>query len=323
MIRHTDWRGKVAKYQYDSLDRRIFTGYGYNGSSYESTINLAFDKGDHLTQAVDSIAGTITRGYDLLDNLTSETTPQGTVGYSYDLASRRSTMSVSAQSGTSYTWDDANRLSGITQGTSAVSFSYDNANRRTNLTLPNGIVLTYGYDGNSRVNSMTWALGSTQIGNLAYNYDADGRIIGKSGGMAATNLPAVVSGNTFNASNAMTAFGTQSLSYDANGNLTGDGVNTYTWDARNHLVGISGGVAASFVYDAVGRRASKTINAQTTQFLYDGINPLANSIANGLTTTFARDADEQPISQTFAWGSNISTMRTGVRLTKAAAAWPR
>jgi YD repeat-containing protein len=240
LTQHTDRRGKVTNYGYDGLDRRNFAGYGYTGSSFESTINFTFDQVDRLTAAVDSIAGTISRTYNLLDNLKSETTPQGEVSYSYDVASRRNSMSVTGQSDTSYTWDDANRLTGITQGTSSVSFGYDDANRRTSLALPNGIVLTYGYDNDSRVNSMNWALGSTQIGNLAYNFDADGRITGKSGTMANTNLPAPVNGDTFNASNQMTVFGPKTLVYDNNGNLTDDGTNTYSWDARNHLISISG-----------------------------------------------------------------------------------
>ncbi|HEV3114034.1 MAG TPA: RHS repeat-associated core domain-containing protein [Gemmataceae bacterium] len=80
----------------------------------------------------------------------------------------------------------------------------------------------------------------------------------------------------------MTAFGSQTLSgacpersrRDNNGNLTGDGTNTYNWDAWNHMSAISGGVTASFIYDAFGRRASKTISGTTTQFLYDRQNPV-------------------------------------------------
>jgi YD repeat-containing protein len=53
------------------------------------------------------------------------------------------------------------------------------------------------------------------------------------------------------------------LSYDPNGNLTADETDTYTWDARNHLTAISGGVDASFMYDAMGRRAGKTIGGTT------------------------------------------------------------
>jgi hypothetical protein len=69
-------------------------------------------------------------------------------------------------------------------------------------------------------------------------------------------LPANVAGGnstTYNTDNAMTAFNGQALGYDANGNLTSDGTNAYTWDARDHLTGISGANSASFVYDAFGR----------------------------------------------------------------------
>ena len=47
-----------------------------------------------------------------------------------------------------------------------------------------------------------------------------------------------------NLANEMIAFDGTPLNYDANDNLTSDGTNTYTWDARNHLIGISGTVAA-------------------------------------------------------------------------------
>lgn len=87
-------------------------------------------------------------------------------------------------------------------------------------------------------------------------------------------MPSAVSGNTFNAANEMTAFNGTALSYDGNGNLTGDGTNTYSWDARNHLTAIAGPVDASFVYDAFGRRAAKTLSGVTTEFLYDGLNPV-------------------------------------------------
>ncbi|MBI3787630.1 MAG: hypothetical protein HY276_05160, partial [Ignavibacteriales bacterium] len=56
------------------------------------------------------------------------------------------------------------------------------------------------------------------------------------------------------------------LIYDSNGNLTSDGINTYTWNARNQLIAISGNVTASFSYDALGRRVSKTINGTRTDY---------------------------------------------------------
>jgi len=54
--------------------------------------------------------------------------------------------------------------------------------------------------------------------------------------------------------------------------MTGDGTNTYTWNTRNQLMAITGGSTASFVYDALGRRESKSIGGTATNFLYDGLN---------------------------------------------------
>ena len=119
-----------------------------------------------------------------------------------------------------------------------------------------------------------------RLGDLEYGYDADGRVTQKTDTFAQSELPSAVAGNTFNAANEMTLFNGTSQTYDANGNLANDGTNTYNWDARNHLVGITGSNTSSFVYDALGRRALKTINGVSTQFLYDGSNPVQD-IQNG------------------------------------------
>lgn len=274
LVSHTDRNGNLTKYQYDGLNRPTFAGFGYNGSTYQSTVSYTWDGGDRITQAVDSIAGTIARTYDGLDQLTEEQTPLSDITYAYDSARRRTSTTVAGQNTVSYTWDNANRLTGITQGSNSVGFAYDAANRRTSLTLPNGIALAYSYDQNSRATGMTWTLGSNQVGNLGYSYDADGRVTAKIGSFARTNLPQAVAGNTFNAANETTGFNGTALSYDLNGNLIGDGTNSYSWDARNHLMGITGSSTANFVYDAFGRRMSKNITGSVTNFVYDGSNPV-------------------------------------------------
>ena len=277
---HTDRRGQTTVYQYDGINRRKFAGFGYASGSYESTSSYTFDPGDRITQIVDSIAGTTVRQYDGLDDLTDEQSAQGEVGYLFDNARRRQTMTVVGQPTVSYSWDNANRLTRITQGSASIPIAYDNADRRNTLTLPNGIVLTYTYDNDSRVTAMTWTLASNPVGDLEYAYDADSRVIEKTGSFAQTGLPQPVSGNTFNAANEMTSFNGTPQTYDANGNLANDGTSTYNWDARNHLTAIAGPNAASFAYDADGRRAQKTVNSTSTQFLYDGMNPV-QELQNG------------------------------------------
>src|SRR5207244_12274377 len=90
------------------------------------------------------------------------------------------------------------------------------------------------------------------------------------------------------------------FSYDSNGNLLSDGATSYAWNARNQLVGLTGGTSASFAYDGVGRRRSKTINSTTTNFLFDGFNlvqersgstPTANLLTGlGIDEVFSRTA---------------------------------
>src|SRR5208337_4523311 len=103
-----------------------------------------------------------------------------------------------------YTFDNANRLTQISQsGTGTVMFGYDNADRRTLLTLPNSVTQAYVYDnggqGDSHVTSITDKHGTTNLGNLTYGYDADGRRNSVGGTLAAVAIPRTASGNIFNA----------------------------------------------------------------------------------------------------------------------------
>jgi len=76
----------------------------------------AFD----LPQAVDSIAGTITRQYDGLDDLTQEVTPQGTINYGYDNAGRRMKKTISGAI-TQFLYDGLNPVQELNSGNGVVA----------------------------------------------------------------------------------------------------------------------------------------------------------------------------------------------------------
>jgi YD repeat-containing protein len=70
--------------------------------------------------------------YEDLDHLATETTyrpgeqtARSTITYIYDDADRRRSMTVAGQPAVMYDFDDANRLTTITQGSSVVTFEYD------------------------------------------------------------------------------------------------------------------------------------------------------------------------------------------------------
>ena len=153
-------------------------------------------------------------------------------------------MTVAGQPTINYTYDNANRLTQITQGTSTVTFTYDNANRRTSVTLPNGILVEYAYDAASRVTGINYKQGATVLGNLTYEYDKAGNRTKIGGSWARSGLPQTTSTTSYNAANQQLTFGDKTLTYDNNGNLTSitdaSGATLYTWNARNQLTGIKG-----------------------------------------------------------------------------------
>ena len=155
-----------------------------------------------------------------------------------------------------------------------VTLAYDEADRRTSVTLPNGIQISYAYDDASQLTGITYRKSDgTPIGDLTYQYDTAGRRIRMGGSLARTTLPAAVASAAYDANNRLTNWGGLSLTYDDNGNLIGEGTATYTWNARNQLAAASQG-AASYGYDAAGRRRSRTVSGIGLQTLHDGWNPI-------------------------------------------------
>lgn len=273
----TERNGKISTFTYDALNRPLTGAFGrgkqgQNLTAPDATVTYTWDAGNRLIQAVDTQDGTITRGYDPMDRLTSEIGPRGNVSYTYDAGGRRTRLSIPGQADVTYTYDDANRLTGITQGTAQVGFAYDDASRRTTLTLPGGIVAAYTYDNAGQLTGITYTRSGVTIGDLAYQYDAAGRRIQEGGSLARRTMPGAVASATYNATNRLTAWGGTALAYDLNGNLTSDGSRTYIWDSRNRLTAIAGAATASFRYDAFGRRSGATVSGSTTSFLYDGGN---------------------------------------------------
>jgi RHS repeat-associated protein len=296
----TDRKGQVTEYRYDALGRRTFTGYKKVGSTFESTIAVTYDDGDRPLTVVDTSGGTIARVYDDLDRLTSETTPQGTVTYAYDVAGRRQMMTIGGIPGTVYTYgyDADDHLTSIVQGMTTVGLTYDNAGRQSRVTLPNGIVVTYEYDPAGRVAAITGRRGMSTVLRLTYAYDAAGNRIAVDGDSKRTSHPVSVSGTSHDAANELTSWSGVPQAYDANGNLTSVGTTTYSWNARDQLTGITGGgLTATFAYDGFGRRTSRTVNGATTTFAYDGFNRVKATVGSatslmlqglGLDQHFAR-----------------------------------
>lgn len=151
-------------------------------------------------------------------------------------------------------------------------YQFDAAYQIRNWTI-NNQPSAFEYD---RTGQLTNAQNSAQP-DENFRFDANGNRVGaQSGGSY------VVGGN-----NQILSDGTNSYAYDFEGNLTSRSnsvtgvLTTYQWDHRNRLLSVldytAGGVVTqtvAFVYDAMNRRLSKTVNGQqntnVARFLYNG-----------------------------------------------------
>lgn len=292
ILTSTDRKGQLTTYTYDSMGRLKNAAFG-DGSSTTYT----YDDLGRLTTISDSVSGAITYQYALAgcpscgggvsNKVVQETTPLGSISYTYDALGRRASMTVAGRPTVNYNYDAAGRLAGINapiSGSSGhFSLGHDPDGRRSNITLPNGTKTTYTYDETSRVQNLQHLDPLNKVlESIGYTYDANGnrtsmdRLLG--------NPPDVGSAldMLFNSANQMLTFNSMNITYDANGSMASRtescGTTNYTWDARNRLVGITGyntgcaSLSATFKYDAIGRRIEKTINGTTTKYLYDGLN---------------------------------------------------
>ncbi|HEX4419064.1 MAG TPA: RHS repeat-associated core domain-containing protein [Kofleriaceae bacterium] len=310
LAQQIDARGQLQAITYDALGRAKRLAIGAtpaNPLAFTSMVENTWDGVGRLIQIVEttcadpvghascsSVAATrtITRAYDSFDHLTQEVTPQGEVDYTYDSVGRRLSMTIkngapgaqTTQPTVTYGYDAANRLTTITQAAGAINggqaktiaFTYDGTGRRTQTTLANGATVTYSYDDSGKLTAIVYRKpDGSAIGDLQYEYDAAGRRISMGGSLARIGLPtADVSDATYDAGDRLLTWAGKTYSYDDQGNLTSDGTCVYAWDDGNRLTSILGdtGPIASFQYDSLGRRTSKTINTTTTGFLYDHDN---------------------------------------------------
>jgi RHS repeat-associated protein len=294
----TDRKNQTTTFTYDPVGQRVRAEYA-DGSS----VSVTHDAVGNLLSATDSLTGTLAYAYDALNRQTLEHSTQGTVLYTYDPAARRQTMQASGLPPVTYGYDANARLTGLAQGAQTAGLGYDAANRRTSLTLPNGITITYVYDEASRLIGQTYAGPTGPLGDLTYTYDLTGNRVGTGGSLARTLIPAAVGTSAYDQANRQLAFGTVSQTFDNNGNLLtqtdGAGTTTYTWDARNRLAAISGpSTSASFAYDALGRRISKTINGVMTTYTFDGLDAIRESGGTGEATYLRTLAIDEALTRT-------------------------
>lgn len=276
--------------------------------------------------------GTFVLDHDSRGFLTRLSNPDGTwIAWELDDAGKRTRRTTSDGASLSYGWDAAGRLASIHdgEGTLLGRYSYDAAGRLLREERGNGTSTTTSYDpsgrpstilhrgpdgavqeslgyewdvngnptrmtGLSGVTSWTW----DDLGRLTHTEEPTGRTTDFSydaaGNRTGVTVNGVPSGYSSNVLNQVTAAGSDSFTYDADGNLLtrtdSSGTTRYDWDVEGRLTRVThptGGVF-EYRYDSLGRLAEETRGASSSRFSWDG--GLVESERDGTGALVARYA---------------------------------
>ena len=253
--------------------------------------------------------GTITASYDRMNRPTvldySDATPD--IGYGYDAAGRRTSMTDSGGSVT-FGYDNANHLTGITRGSATTSFGYDDAGNVDAITYPDTTSVTKTYDDNERLETVVQAAGTTtytydEASNLATVTGVDGSVqtntvdeAGRLAGVANTNGATTIS----DYARTLDPAGNPTQLAITRGVTTS--TETYQYDDNDRLTKVCYAASCSgtpnsiaYTYDKIGNRQTDVrtgvANPGTTSYAYDAADQLTSTTKSGTPTTYSYDAN--------------------------------
>jgi RHS repeat-associated protein len=224
-------------------------GYGYTNGNLTAITTPSGQAIVYSYNANHQVTGITISGTTLLSSVIYEpfgavhgwTWGNGTASSrSYDLDGRISQI-VSASTTNAYTYDDASRITAIS----------DSSN--------NALAWTYGYDTLDRLSNA-----SNTDTAFGWSYDADGNRSSQTGTSAtAFNI------NTANSQlTSTTGALSRTYDYNATGMVITNGSNTFGYNNRGRMVSTTAG-STNYLYNALGQLIEKSGSGGTTLYVYD------------------------------------------------------
>jgi len=247
-----------------------------------------------------------------------------------------------------YQYDDASRLIGITHGQGSVvladwDWQYDQVDRLTSFTSSADAAVYYTYDARSQLTGEYYA--SASHPSWTYQYDANGNRTERQ----AVTLPASFdpanpdTGTTVTGTddfdtpagthNRTETDGTHDYEYDAMGNrsrrthLANGTVTLYDWDIRNRLTKVSDYANATdagastntvltieYTYDVQNRRIGKTIDDGVSQrrerYVWDITHPddKGSVVLDFVDDNSDTEAGAADLDRRYLWGQNVDQL---------------
>ncbi len=271
----------TANFYYDARSRLT------NRTDGAGTTYYRYDANNNLT-TVSEGTQTNTWGFDAYDRVTAFTNADGyVIRYGYDANGNVTGLTYPGNRTVHYAYDSLNRLTNVTDWADRqTSFEYDLASRLKKIIRPNGTVREINYDDAGQTTSIVEKTGGgLPLAYFKLNWNDAARVQWEFAAPFPHTYTPPRRTMTYDDDNRIATFNGNNVTYDADGNLTsGPGTNntfiSYTYDARNRLVGTLSTASVTYGYDPAGNRVGLTNGASVTTFV---VNPNA-----GLSQVFMR-----------------------------------
>ncbi len=284
-----DEKQQVARFSYNRDDTLQATAY-FNTSvptpsvshtydpNYQRVVSMTDGTGTTL-YSYNPIAGTPTLGAGALATVDGPL-PNDTIVYGYDELGRLVHRAINGV-GSSMSYDESSRLTGVTNALGGFAYGYDETTARlVSRSLPNGQTEARSYGNNlqdRRLQRITHRAGGTPLSEFVYGHDTAARRIATWSQQAGAQSPSL---------------------------------HTFGYDAVNQLLSAAvtnaGNLVASFAYsyDPAANRLTEQVGASNSIAVYNALNEIRATTASGRMLTNEWDALDRLVAV------NAGTQRT-------------
>ena len=305
----TNSRGQITEYEYDKAGRVIKQKdeAGEISYTYDANGNCLIISETVSENGVQNVSvNTITRTYDALNRVTSQTDADGNhIGYAYDTQGNLSVLTYPDGKELEYSYDKNGNVILVTDWENRETrFSYDKNGRLVRTERADGSTESRSYDKAGQLLQIKdTAKDGRLITDLSYSYNENGnieQIRDKNAGTA--GMESKTETMTYDAVNRLISYNGKAVSYDADGNMLYGPLNgqmaSFTYDCRNRLIRTEtdSGEVTKYLYDAENNRIGIIKNAGTeqesrTDYVVDSTSGELTQILQSRTEEAAKSAD--------------------------------
>ncbi|HKT83978.1 MAG TPA: RHS repeat-associated core domain-containing protein [Solirubrobacterales bacterium] len=305
----TDAEGRITTYTYDPGDRLKEIKFSEEATK---TISYEYGKDDEITVLKDG-TGTTTNTFDELDRL--KETKNGNaevIKYGYNLGEQMTEITYPNGKAITQGFDAAGRLEKVTDWLGKeTKFTYNRDSMPTATTFPTTStnVDEYELDRADQIVKTTMKKGAETLASISYERDAAGQLKAAT----QTGLPGAAKPEYgYDTRERLTAGAGSTFEYDAAGNPIKVGATTYSYDAANEL---KEGGGTKYTFDKVGQRTAQTPSkGPATTYGYD-------QIGNLKSVTRKAEGEVKEIKDTYAYDGNGLRVSETINGTTTHMAW--